>query len=82
MTRPYITCRELIEYIADYLGGSLDETGKVDFERHLERCPSCRAFLASYIQTMDLEKLVLYEDDPVSDVPEDLVQSILARTRT
>jgi anti-sigma factor RsiW len=72
-TRPYITCRQLIAYIAAYLEHELNEVEASDFERHLERCVSCRAYLASY-----REMIVLARDD----VPEELVRTILARLAT
>ena len=80
-TRPYITCRQLLEIIASFVDEDLDEAEHADFERHLERCPSCRAYLASYLQVMDLTKLVIYDDDVAEGVPEDLVRIVLGRRR-
>ena len=68
-----MTCRELIDFIADYLAGELGESDRREFERHLIRCPSCRAYLASYRQTLNL----LADDSVIEDVPEELVQAIL-----
>ena len=75
--RPYITCRQLIDFIVDYIEGALDDMSRKDFERHLAVCPSCRAYLASYRETMSLARIVI-SDEPLQDVPEDLVQAILA----
>ena len=75
--RPYITCRQLIDFIADYVDGALDEVSREDFERHLGVCPSCRAYLASYRETMSLTKIAI-TDEPPEDVPEELVRAILA----
>jgi anti-sigma factor RsiW len=68
-----MTCRELIDFIADYLAGELEESEGNEFERHLILCSSCRAYLASYRQTLDL----LADDSVIEDVPEELVQAIL-----
>ncbi|PYQ61873.1 MAG: hypothetical protein DMF58_03315 [Acidobacteria bacterium] len=68
-----MTCRELIDFIADYLVGELGESERSEFERHLILCPSCRAYLASYRQTLEL----LADDAVIEDVPEELVQAIL-----
>ena len=76
--RPYITCRQLIDFIIDYVDGALDDTAKHDFERHLAVCPSCRAYLETYQQTMNLTRIAV-TDEPLGDVPEELVQSILAK---
>jgi len=78
MQRPLITCRQLIHFIADYLEGELDEVSCGDFERHLERCRSCQAYLDSYRRTLSLTQF--FADDPVAeDVPEELIVAILKR---
>ena len=76
--RPYITCRQLIDYIIDYVDGALDEMAQRDFERHLAVCSSCQAYLQTYRQTMNVTRIVV-TDEPLEDVPEDLVRAILAR---
>ena len=76
--RPIITCRQLIDFIVDYVEGALDEMERHDFERHLGVCPSCVAYLASYRETMSLTR-ILATDEPLDDVPEELVVTILAR---
>ena len=53
-----ITCRQLIDFIADYLDGELDDASRGDFERHLDRCDSCHAYLDSYRNTMRLTRLI------------------------
>jgi anti-sigma factor RsiW len=78
--RPYITCRQLIDFIADYVDGTLDAPAREEFDRHLGVCPSCREYLASYRATMQLERLfVMGTDEVAEDVPEELVQVILRR---
>ncbi|MGZ5475395.1 MAG: anti-sigma factor family protein [Thermoanaerobaculia bacterium] len=79
--RPHITCRELIEFIADYLEGALDEIQAEDFARHLAICVSCRAYLASYATTIRAGKAVLRYDDTPANAPEDLVRAILMTRR-
>ncbi len=74
-----INCRQLISFIVDYLEGALNAAENDTFERHLERCNSCLAYLASYRKTIVLtcEALEAPVDD---DVPAELIQAILART--
>ena len=81
-TKPYITCRELIDFIASYRDNELTLDQRFEFERHLSVCPSCVAYLETYEQTIAMAKTS--GDEPVSeDVPESLVQAILAaRKRT
>ena len=76
--KPYITCRQLIDFIVEYVDGALDETAKHEFERHLSVCPSCRNYLESYRTTMSLAKVSI-TDDPLDDVPDELVERILSR---
>jgi anti-sigma factor RsiW len=73
-----ITCRQLIAFIAAYVEGELDDASTIDFERHLHLCPSCRAYLATYRQTITLAA-ALATDEAAEDVPEELVQTILDR---
>lgn len=72
-----ITCKQLIEFIAAYVEGELEDGARSAFERHLGVCRSCQAYLDSYRKTM---KLVdeLATDEPVEDVPDELVTTILA----
>jgi len=78
--RAYITCRELIDFIAGYVAGELDAAARHDFERHLGVCPSCRAYLDSYRKTMALTRAAA-SDERVDDVPEALVRTILDARR-
>lgn len=72
--RAYITCRELIDFIADYLERSLTTDQQLDFDRHLTRCASCRAYLESYRMTL---RFVKSTDQTLDDAPEELIRAIL-----
>jgi len=77
---PSMTCKELIEFLSDYLAGELPRDVVAAFEKHLAICPDCVAYISSYQKTIDLAKeAILTPDTPVpDDVPEDLVDAILA----
>ena len=79
-----ISCRELVDFLMDYLDGGLTETERRQFESHLEVCPWCVAYLRSYRETVRLGKAALERSDaPVpADVPEELVKAILAARRS
>jgi len=81
LTRPYITCRQLIDFIGSYRDNELTPDQRAEFERHLSVCPSCVNYLKTYEQTITLARASA--DDAVpEDVPELLVQAILrARER-
>jgi len=79
MERPLLSCRELIDFLAAYLEGELEEPVRADFERHLSRCPGCVDYLASYRETVRLGKQACQPDaDLPADVPPELVDAILA----
>ena len=75
-----MTCKELIEFLSEYLDGELPQDVGTTFEKHLAICPDCVAYVTSYGKTIDLAKeTILRPDTPVpDDVPEDLVDAILA----
>jgi anti-sigma factor RsiW len=76
-TKPFITCQELIDFIGSYRDNELTAYQRAEFERHLAVCPSCIAYLKTYEQTIALTRKAA--DDPVpDDVPESLMQAILA----
>ena len=78
-----MTCREVIDFLLEYLSGELSASERAEFEQHLTECPDCAAYLKSYEQTIKLGKAVFADPEaPVpQDVPEELVQAILASRR-
>jgi anti-sigma factor RsiW len=80
-----MNCREFTEFLHEYLFDNLPAAERAEFEKHLEECPWCVAYLDSYKQTIQLEKAAFTppEDAPVpGDVPEELVQAILSARRS
>ena len=75
-----MTCRELIEFLMAYDDGELPPEQRGEFDRHLNLCPSCVAYLDSYRKTVKLGRLACGKlDEPVPcDVPDELVRAILA----
>jgi anti-sigma factor RsiW len=75
-----MTCREFVEFVMQYLDGALPEVQRITFDAHMDECPGCVAYLASYRETIRLGKC-LCSDPSVAfpaDVPEKLVAAILA----
>ena len=79
-----LSCRELIDFLADYLDGELAADVRAAFEAHLAECPYCVDYLETYRATIHLGKQALAaETEILEDVPAELVAAILAaRTRT
>jgi anti-sigma factor RsiW len=60
-----------------YLDNELPDDQRAEFDRHMAACPSCVDYLETYEKTVRLTKTAA--DDPVpAEVPESLVQAILA----
>jgi anti-sigma factor RsiW len=79
-----VTCREFADFMFDYLAGELPDDVRARFERHLTRCPNCPEYLRQYRDTIRAGRLAFAADTDAplpADVPDDLVQAILAATR-
>ena len=78
-----MTCRELADFIADYLAGSLPADTRTQFEKHLNACANCVKYLAGYEATVQLERHAFETpDEPVpASVPDELIRAILASRR-
>ena len=74
-----MTCEEAIEMLAEVGDGAPALPNGWRFKLHLWICRNCRKYAATYLQTVQLEKMALekvVEQPP--KLPEDLVQQILA----
>jgi anti-sigma factor RsiW len=79
MSARTLSCRELIEFLADYLDAALPPAQQAAFEAHLALCPDCVDYLASYRETIRLGKLAFSPDPELpEDVPAELIDAILA----
>lgn len=78
-----MTCRELVEFLMEYVSGELPADQRAVFDEHLAGCPECVAYVKSYEESVRLATNAFrHPDDQVSDeVPADLVKAILAARR-
>ena len=78
-----MTCRQLSEFVSDYLENRLPAEERARFEEHIRDCPECQVYLRTFKATMRLSKgSVDHPDDPVAaDMPEELVRAILTTRR-
>jgi anti-sigma factor RsiW len=73
-----VTCIELIAFLDAYVDDDLDTDTRADFDRHFLVCPSCRAYLATYKETIDLARgAAEREEDLASEAPPDLIEAVL-----
>jgi anti-sigma factor RsiW len=75
-----VTCQQFIECLLDYQSGELAGGERAEFAAHLAKCASCVTYLRTYELTIHLSKAVFTTpSQPLPlNVPEDLIQAILA----
>ena len=52
MTRPTMTCRELVSLVTEYIDDTMPPPERLRFERHVAVCPPCRAHLLQIRETI------------------------------
>jgi|CXWL01.1.fsa_nt_gi anti-sigma factor RsiW len=83
-----ITCKQLLDFILDYVEESLPPEQRAEFERHLQVCPSCVAYLDGYRRTIALGKAALQARIPVTEepahgfAPKSLIDAVLAARKS
>ena len=78
---PFLSCKEMIDFLADYLDGELPTAQRTEFDRHLAVCPSCVNYLETYKATILMERAACCDrpdGPPPPEGPEMLIQAILA----
>ncbi len=78
-----LTCIELERFVHDYQEGSLSPRERRTFDFHMELCPMCRVYFASYLKTIELGRRICATDDASApaELPEELASAILAARR-
>lgn len=79
-----LSCREFVEFLAEYLEGRLRPDQLVRFNEHLAACPACVSYTRSYRDALRLGRSALsdHERQLPADVPDGLVRAILDARRT
>jgi anti-sigma factor RsiW len=75
-----MTCRDVIEFLADYLSEELPAAQRAEFDAHVAGCEACTAYIKSYERALVLGKAAFEEPDGEvpEEVPDELVEAILA----
>lgn len=78
-----MTCRQIDNFLMDWLDGKLGPRQSKAFEHHLNICAECVAYVESYRKTVALGKDAFTNPDaaPPPEVPSDLVHAILRAAR-
>jgi anti-sigma factor RsiW len=74
----YLVCEEVLGFLHEYLAGEMAPDRRVDFERHLAGCDSCRAYLSNYRETILLARAAERAERLTGEMPPELVRAILA----
>lgn len=72
------SCKDCIDFLIDYLDGTLPEAKRSEFELHLELCPPCHRYLMQYQATVRLGQDAMRELASHDPPPEKLIKAILA----
>ncbi|WP_160064074.1 anti-sigma factor family protein [Psychromonas sp. L1A2] len=73
-----ISCESFETFIVDYIDGNLQDEQKHIFIQHLNECPACRVYLKNYEYRIQLSKSIFANDTDKPDIPNQLVEAILA----
>ena len=75
-----MTCREVRDYLFDYLAGDLAPQDRGELERHVDACQHCADNVEATRNVLRVSRAVLARvDEPsAADVPGSLVQAIKA----
>ena len=72
-----MTCRDALEFLADYLDGSLPFGRKLSLNLHLSLCRHCRNYLENYKKAIEASRNAYDDKELCEELPEDLVKAIL-----
>lgn len=70
-----LSCKDVNEFLMDYLDGTLPEEMRRRFEKHIENCDQCRAYLEQYQATASV---IGEAGELPGEPPEELVENTLA----
>jgi anti-sigma factor RsiW len=72
-------CRELAEFLYEYVSGALPAESRTHFEFHLSKCKNCHEYLVQYEVTIKAGKIACDEmSDEMGAMPDELVKAVLA----
>lgn len=72
MSRPPLSCKELVELITEYLENALPPEEQTRFEDHLRGCRGCQTYVEQMRQTIQLIGHLSEEEIP-PDTQKDLL---------
>jgi len=71
-----VSCKTGVELLMDYLEGAVQDDVRTLLESHVDGCPKCAAFIASYLATPRIVR-----EATAAAMPPELQESLLAFLR-
>ena len=66
-----ISCKHLVDLVADYMEEALSDDARADFEQHLAECGYCSAYIQQMNVTVKLTRQL--SEDEVRPAPKELL---------
>jgi len=78
-----IKCREMTDFLLDYLDGELPAEQEHAFDVHLAMCPHCQDYVRSYRAALEASRAAMSDDAPAmgEPPPEELIDAIVKASR-
>jgi anti-sigma factor RsiW len=73
-------CKELAEFLFDYVSNDLPAERREHFEFHLKKCGNCHEYLVQYEMVIKAGRIACGDasDELPKNIPDDLVKAVLA----
>jgi anti-sigma factor RsiW len=72
-----MSCREMVDFLADYLDGNLPADQLETFEKHLNKCEPCEHYLDTYKDCIRIARECMCDQTECEEPPAELMQAIL-----
>jgi len=72
-----LTCEQVDRFLYDFHEDTLTYSERVKFKLHLSMCKECKTYVRDYKNTIRLSKEGIPTAEPLTKVPEELVQAII-----
>jgi len=59
---PFMTCKELVELVTDYLEGRMPLAQRTELEQHLVWCPPCQTYIRQMRTTIEIAGRITEDD--------------------
>ena len=73
-----MSCKEVEDFLMDYLDGNLGFCARIHFRLHMLMCPDCSKYIKEYKNTVALGKSIFdHMDDELNEpIPEEILRAI------